>query len=102
VSGDEEPRCVYSTRVRFWVDARDFSTGIRPAQGPTRPPTQGVDKALSLEGGVNRTAQSRVEVKYSDRNTFTPPYTFMAWFLITDGRPYVNNERIIPAFSPLR
>jgi hypothetical protein len=100
VSGDEGPRHMYSTTVRFWADARDFSTATRPVHPASY--SGGTGGYLVGGGGVKRTAASRAEAKYSVHNTFTTPYTFMTWCLIKEWRLYVKNERTIPTFSPLK
>jgi hypothetical protein len=80
--------------IRFPVEARCFSlpTALRPALGPTQLPIQWVVGTLSP--GVKRsgvTLTNHFHLVQRSSYTSTPPYVFMAWFLInkTQGQPYL-------------
>jgi hypothetical protein len=83
----------------YWVDGRSsggrslagaggflFTAVSRSVLGPTQRPIQWVPGTLSL--GVKRpgheadTPPSNVEVKNVSSYTSTPPYVFMAWYLV--------------------
>jgi hypothetical protein len=75
-------------RVRVPVGPRIFSTSSRPALGSTQPPIQCVPGAVSQgakrEGSeADNSSPASAEVKKMWIYTFTPPYTIMAYCLIS-------------------
>jgi hypothetical protein len=64
-----------------------FFTASRQALGPTQPPIQWVSEALTsgvkqLGREVDHSPPYTAEVKTAWSYTSTPPYIFMAWYLI--------------------
>jgi hypothetical protein len=63
-----------------------FATASRPALGPTQPPIQWLSEALSPEVKRPGREADQSPLSISEVNawdyTSTPPYVFMAWYLV--------------------
>jgi hypothetical protein len=78
-----------------------FATASRPTFGPTQPPINGYQGALSPGvkrpgGEANNSSPSSSKLKNACSYAFTSPYVFMAWCLMK----YRDNFTFVPFKYP--
>jgi hypothetical protein len=84
---DERPWFDFRKGKGFYI----FATASKPVLGPIQPPVQGVHWAPPLGGRIKRPGHkadhllpSSAEIRNEWSYTSTPPYIFIAWYLVNN------------------